>query len=678
MEKTNLFLEVFSVVLVLGGASLLFISIRNSREVERIVPPGFLLRWRILTLFIHFFLLCYFSYIFVRYTDIPFSLELLTSIVFFGGSIFVYGVIDLTRTTIRRLHEGKENLEKIVKERTAEIQETNSRLEESRKKYERQSHFLETTIDALSHPFYVIDVNDYNVILYNKASGFAGKKERTCYQLTHGLKHPCSGDEHPCTLKNIKDTGESVTLEHIHRDGDGNEIHVEINAYPIFDATGKLIQVIEYVHDITDRKLAEKETLKAKLEAEKANRSKGEFLANVSHEIRTPMNVILGMTELALATELDEQQKQYLETVMDSSELLLTLINDILDFSKIEAGGMQLDIRPFRVEEMMSTVIRPMKHIAQKKGLEIKFNCLKDVAQTVYLGDDLRLRQILYNLIGNGIKFTNNGSVEITCICVNQTEDDALLQFAIKDSGIGIDKGHFDNIFESFSQADSSTTRYHGGTGLGLAICKLLVELMGGNIQLESSVGKGSTFTFTVRFNIGEFSIKPYNNKAIAVVDMVPLNILVVDDVPPNRSLIRMILEKEEHRVDEASNGLEAIEKMIHKDYDAVLLDVQMPVIDGLKTAKYIRKCESNSPLLLSGDKYAETLLKLSKRISGQHIPLMAMTARAMSGDKKRCLDAGMDTYVSKPFQTAEILYQLSEIVKKEKSCDEKMKFLSN
>ena len=248
--------------------------------------------------------------------------------------------------------------------------EVNAELEKSKKASVEQSKFLASALDALSHPFYVIDVKNYEVLLYNKASGFKDRvNQKNCYQLTHNRDQPCCGDDHPCPIREIKKSGKPVVLEHVHQNVDGNISYVEVHSYPFFDSDGKFVHMIEYLLDITDRKNAESALLATKREAEIANRAKSEFLANMSHEIRTPMNAILGMTKLVLATDLTSEQKHCLETVHNSSELLLALINDILDFSKIEAGKLELIERPFSIEQALLTVVNLLQPEVEKKRI---------------------------------------------------------------------------------------------------------------------------------------------------------------------------------------------------------------------------------------------------------------------------------------------------------------------
>ena len=673
MDFSFLSIEIASIWLVLLGAVFLFISVLAGREVQQRVPQQFYLKWRVLTLLISFFLFCYFGYIVIQLTNISFPLELLTAIVFFFGSLFVYGVIDLSRDTITQLGMHNDNLEERVNARTVELSEANRELEGSKKISEEQGRFITSALDALSHPFYVVDVATYEVLIYNKASGFLDRNGKTtCYQLTHNRDEPCSGADHPCPIQEIKKTGKPVVLEHIHHNADGTTSYVEVHSYPCFDSNGKFEHMIEYLLDITDRKAFERDLVATKREAEIANQSKSEFLANMSHEIRTPMNAILGMTKLVLAGELMGEQRKCLETVHNSSELLLALINDILDFSKIEAGKLELVIAPFSIEQALSNVVSLLLPGADKKGISLAVNFGQECTGKIYQGDDLRLRQILFNLIGNAIKFTETGKVEVSCNCQQINGGGELLQFTVADSGIGIDKKVQDSIFESFCQADTSISRNHGGTGLGLAISKRLVEMMGGTIRLESEVGVGTTFYFTVLLATAESTsesekISSLGQRADAVpvdYDLPPLQILLVDDITPNRDLARMILEQHQHTVREASTGLQALEALAEEDFDVILLDVQMPVMNGLQTVDYIRRCEKGDKNW-SGVEHGDLLEKLAGKITGRYTPIIALTAHAQDSDRTLCLNAGMDGYLSKPFKAGQMLHQLASVHKK-------------
>ncbi len=381
---------------------------------------------------------------------------------------------------------------------------------------------------------------------------------------------------------------------------------------------------------LAERERAEQALRLERDRAEAAVRAKSAFLANMSHEIRTPLNGVLGMTELALGTDLTEEQREYLELVKSSADALLRLIDDILDLSKIEAGRLELERIEFPIRECVSHATRTLEIRARDKGLTLSCRIADDVpAQLV--GDPHRLRQILLNLIGNAVKFTDRGSVTVTAECRRAGADVDLI-LKIQDTGIGISRSQQAAIFDAFSQGDSSTTRRFGGTGLGLTICSRLVSMMGGRIWVESEEGKGSTFLVETRMAVGA-PIATVAEAAAPTIPLVrPLRVLVAEDDPTSQILIRRLLERLGHDVELVSNGRVVADRVLQDRFDAVLLDMQMPEMDGYTAAGLIRRMEG--PL-------------------GRHTHLIALTASAMEGDRERCLAAGMDDYLSKPVNTA-------------------------
>jgi PAS domain S-box-containing protein len=408
----------------------------------------------------------------------------------------------------------------------------------------------------------------------------------------------------------------------------------------------RLLGFVGTLEDIGERKRAEK--------AEAASRAKSQFLAHMSHEIRTPMNAILGMTHLAMESQEGEQRQRFLQVIKHSAESLLGLLNDILDFSKIEAGQLQLDARPFKLSRLLDTIAANMRIPASEKGLKLEV-AIRELP-AAFVGDEMRIKQILLNLVGNAIKFTASGSVTIDVKpAQDQPQDGTVgLHFSVTDTGIGIDPDKLEEVFRSFEQVDSSYARRYGGSGLGLAISRQLTALMGGTLWVESQVNLGSTFHCILELPLWTEELP----EELPVPDrpseqcLRNLYILVVDDNEVNRDVARMMLEKE-HRVTTAENGLEALHLLSRESFDVVLMDVQMPLMDGLTTTTIIRSLEECRPV--SPDLPAELLIALQRKLANGHVPIVAMTAHAMVGDKEMCLKAGMDSYITKPFHPSQL-----------------------
>jgi len=419
---------------------------------------------------------------------------------------------------------------------------------------------------------------------------------------------------------------------------DGSTFTAEVSMQGTEIGSSKVLMAI--LRDVTERKRINEELKQAKESAEAANHAKSEFLANMSHEIRTPLNGMIGMIDLTLLTGLTQEQKDNLGTAKECVGTLLNLINDILDFSKIEARKLTIEHVAFNIEDLLAQTVKPHVISAQGKGLLLRHIFDSETSKVVN-GDPYRLKQVLNNLVGNAVKFTESGEVDVSIKSISKSNEQTELEFRISDTGIGIAAEDIDSLFNSFSQVDTTHTRKYGGTGLGLAISKQLVEIMGGSIWVKSIKGSGSTFCFTVKLGIGKMSSCIVKTVVPVIKTEHPLKILLVEDDRINQLVITRMLKEIGHKVVSANNGKEALLILDGEIFNVILMDIQMPEMDGIETTKRIRGREE---------------------ITGDHIPIIALTAYALQGDRDKFLSIGMDGYISKPIQINSFLDTLEKI----------------
>jgi hemerythrin-like metal-binding protein/PAS domain S-box-containing protein len=447
-------------------------------------------------------------------------------------------------------------------------------------------------------------------------------------------------------LELLNNTGRYGPYEKEYRQKNGNLIPLNLNGMLVKGADGKRY-IWSLVEDITLKKQYQNELHAAKVKAEASNKSKSEFLANMSHEIRTPMNGIIGLTHLALETNLDEQQREYIEKTNSSAELLLGIINDILDFSKIEAGKLELENTNFLLQEVIEQSIQLVQLKADEQGVLLVQNIDKNTPEN-FVGDPLRLRQILINLTSNAIKFSHSGdTVTISVNVIKESISTIVIQFSIQDTGIGLSEEQQKKLFKSFSQADSSTTRKHGGTGLGLVISKKITQLMNGEIWVESKLGAGSTFHFTIELEKTQRK-KQHHKKPVmseqlnqAEKQLNHCTILLVEDNKVNQLVAKKLLAKYKMQVETAINGREALAMIEAQNFDGVLMDCMMPVLDGYEATRLIRKQEKFKTL-----------------------PIIALTANAMKQDIEKVLQVGMNDHIAKPVNPEIMLLTMAKWIK--------------
>ncbi|KAA3613010.1 MAG: hybrid sensor histidine kinase/response regulator [Calditrichaeota bacterium] len=559
---------------------------------------------------------------------------------FISGSVLLtlLLIVGSEKYRVRNIERLNRKLEKIVFERTRELNETKEKILSSQQE-------LWLILDNTPGIIYYKDI-ELKYVNVNKAfiKAIGKSKEEIIGKTARDIFSAKEAFENTEEDKIVMKTKKSYSFEKIL--DFGNNRYYSVTKIPVKDNAGKVIGIIGLdidVHDFIEAKNRERE----------ANKAKSEFLANMSHEIRTPMNGLIGMISLMESTKLNNEQSEFLELMKNSSESLLLIINDILDFSKIEAGRIELNFIPFKLEHFIKEIIKILQIESKDKGINLDYKLDANTPNDV-MGDPQRLKQILINLIGNAVKFTKIGAVLVRIELVEKHDQKAIIKFSILDTGVGIKKESTKKIFSSFTQADGSTTRLFGGTGLGLTISSQLVRLMNGHLEVISPLpldekkklvtgdkinecGPGSVFHFTIVLPIltddiqARHLITEYENR---VNDKRKLKILLAEDNLLNQHIARKLLEKNGYEVTSVENGEKVLDKINQTSYDLILMDLHMPVLDGIETTRKIRESEKG---------------KLNR------IPIIAVTANAMKGTKELCLEAGMDGYITKPLRSEEI-----------------------
>ncbi|MCF8304724.1 MAG: PAS domain S-box protein [Bacteroidales bacterium] len=508
----------------------------------------------------------------------------------------------------------------------------------------RLSNFMESATEGFmvtDEHFRIVDVN---IALANLLK--VTKEDLigiTLTELSPGLEHEPRYREYQKVLK----TGKSFSIDDLKIKSLFGDLNISLKAFKV----GKGMGII--VSDVTERKQFEAQLIKAKEDAEASAKAKQDFLANTSHEIRTPMNSIMGMAEMLSKTNISGKQKDYVEAIRQSTENLLLIINDILDLSKIGSNKLQLEKIGFKLSDVIQLVITNNSVKAKEKNISLEYSCRQDTLNRVIVGDPVRLNQILTNLVNNAIKFTQEGRIEIKITPENEAEKHVNYRFEVSDTGIGIPREKLQDIFGDFTQVDSSTTRRYGGTGLGLSISKRLVEMMGGSLNVESKVNQGSAFYFTLRFKKGDQyhypESVPANIEEQCLLDGV--HMLLVEDQEFNQLVVHSMTESWNCHLETASNGKEAIEKLSTNHFDIILMDIQMPIMDGVETTKFIRN-HMHEP--------------------HRNIPIIALTAHGVKGDNEKYLEYGMNDYISKPFKNDKLYHVICKHIDKGASMNSK------
>ncbi len=528
--------------------------------------------------------------------------------------------------------------------KVSELESANARLiftESKRQESDFRSHAIVSAMNEINEGLIIIDA-DYTVGFMNRVMSdwFGERNNKLCFQFIASRDTVCPH----CSVKVVISSKKTIRYQYDALDGRS----FEVVATPLKNSDGS-ISTMEIFRDITQQKQLEAHLRKEQKRAKAANEAKSDFLANMSHEIRTPMNAIIGMSSLALDTELDPEQRNYIKKAHYSAESLLRIINDVLDFSKIEAGRLEVESIGFRLQDVFDNLQAMIGFKAKEQGLFLDTEIAAEIPD-ILIGDPLRIGQILINLSNNGIKFTREGGVHISAELVEEDGNWLTLAFCVSDTGIGMSQEQQERLFHSFSQADSSITRKFGGTGLGLVISRQLIEMMGGTIRVVSTPDQGSRFHFNLR--LGGGSSKDLEPELEAADDSVEnlqnVAVLLVEDNQLNQEIASVQLEKKGIIVTLAENGAEALDALKNKTFDCILMDIQMPVMDGYSASRKIRAMPEFNDL-----------------------PIIALTANVMTSDRKKVREAGMDGFVGKPFQIEELLTVMAGLINPSASLDE-------
>lgn len=504
-------------------------------------------------------------------------------------------------------------------------------------KHRDRLKMVQDIIDNIPSILYIKDPNGIYLMVNKKteeifnvpASEIIGKSTEYMYrEAGERIAHYRKTDQEVVTEAKIVHLEEMANKE-------GKDRYYWITKFPLKDERGNVNQIGVIASDITDRKESELKLIESRMEAEQAKAAQEAFLANMSHEIRTPMNGIIGMTNLLLNTSLNDEQKDFTESIGESARSLLTIINDLLDFSKIKSGKFEFERIGFIPRDIIRKAIYPLQFRAEEKMIRLHL-AIDGTVPEVLWGDPLRLQQVIINLTSNALKFTSKGGVEIFISSEKLTSQKIALNVSVKDTGIGIAPDKLDQIFESYAQSKAEDARKYGGTGLGLAIVKQLVELQNGTVRVSSTIGKGSVFSFTIPYEVGDTSsvVKETIAQKPIIHSLNGLHILVAEDNLINQKVVRNTLARQGAIITIVNNGQEAIQLMKQGGFDIILMDLQMPEVDGYKATRYIRQ------------------------VMKSDIPIVAMTADALKGEEEKCYEAGMSAYISKPFEP-EVLYTL-------------------